>query len=113
MKKKAIKEIKKNKEEPFVYLTPLEVSHEIARGLYKLKMINEKTMREFDIRCLPKVKDLSSTEIKKIRTKEKLSQAVFAHYLNTSASTVKQWEIGAKHPRGTSLKLLNLVHDKG
>ena len=70
-------------------------------------------MREFDALCLPKVKDLSASAIKKIRTKERLSQAVFAHYLNTSTSTVRQWEIGAKHPRGTSLKLLNLVQDKG
>lgn len=28
-------------------------------------------------------------------------------------STVKQWEQGEKHPRGTSLKLLNLIADKG
>jgi putative transcriptional regulator len=38
---------------------------------------------------------------------------VFAKYLNTSPSTIRQWEQGEKHPRGTSLKLLNLVADKG
>ncbi|MCX7120658.1 MAG: DNA-binding transcriptional regulator [Gammaproteobacteria bacterium] len=113
MKKKPTKTIKKIKAKPFVYLTPLEASHEMARDLYEAKLIDEKTMRKFDARCLPKIKDLSSTEIKRIRAKEKLSQAVFAHYLNTSVSTIKQWEIGAKHPRGTSLKLLNLVNDKG
>ncbi len=30
-----------------------------------------------------------------------------------STSTVRQWEQGDKHPRGTSLKLLNLIADKG
>jgi len=44
---------------------------------------------------------------------EKVGQAVFAKYLNTSTSTIRQWEQGGKHPRGTSLKLLNLVADKG
>ncbi|WP_232369649.1 helix-turn-helix domain-containing protein [Alteromonas sp. KC3] len=42
-----------------------------------------------------------------------MSQAVFAAYLNTTPSTVRQWEQGAKRPRGTSLKLLNLVAQKG
>lgn len=48
-----------------------------------------------------------------MRLRSKVSQSVFAKYLNTSLSTVKQWENGDKHPRGPSLKLLNLVEDKG
>jgi len=108
LKKKKAKA--KNK---FEYLSPLEAVHESAHGLYDAGVIDATTMREFDALCLPRVKDLSPSQIKKIRLREKLSQAVFAAYLNTSASTVRQWEIGEKHPRGTSLKLLNLVYDKG
>jgi putative transcriptional regulator len=33
--------------------------------------------------------------------------------LNTSISTVQQWEIGQKRPSGPSLKLLNVVQRKG
>lgn len=44
----------------------------------------------------------STQEIKMLRLKAQVSQAVFAQYLNTSASTVKQWEEGNKHSRGTS-----------
>ena len=55
----------------------------------------------------------SDKDIKKLRLREKVSQTVFASYLNTTPSTVQQWERGEKHPRGTSLKLLNLVADKG
>jgi putative transcriptional regulator len=33
--------------------------------------------------------------------------------LNTSLSTVRQWEIGQKRPGGTSLKLLDLLDRKG
>ncbi len=93
--------------------TMLEVAHEMAHGLYDAGIINVTTMREFDVLCLPPIKQLSSRQIKNIRLREKVSQAVFAQYLNTSMSTVRQWEQGEKHPRGTSLKLLNLIADKG
>lgn len=91
----------------------LEIVHESAKGLYDAGIVNATTMHEFDALCLPPVKELSSHEIKMLRLKEHISQAVFAKYLNTSASTIKQWEQGNKHPRGTSLKLLNLVASKG
>ena len=91
----------------------LETAHEMAQGLYDAHVIDATTMREFDALCLPPVKELSPREIKKIRLHERVSQAVFAMFLNTSVSTIKQWELGEKHPRGTSLKLLNLVAKKG
>lgn len=91
----------------------LETAHEMAHGLRNANIIGATTMREFDTLCLPPVKDLSSDQIKKIRVREKVSQAIFAKYLNTTSSTIKQWEQGEKHPRGTSLKLLNLVADRG
>ena len=91
----------------------LEVAHEIANDLYDAGVINAVTMREYDAACIPPIRELTPREIKLIRLHEKVSQAVFAKYLNTSTSTVRQWEQGEKHPRGTSLKLLNLVADKG
>lgn len=91
----------------------LEVAHEIANDLYEAGVIDPVTMREYDAACIPPVRELSAREIKSIRLHEKVSQAVFAKYLNTTLSTIRQWEQGGKHPRGTSLKLLNLVADKG
>lgn len=91
----------------------LKIAHEMAEGLYDAGIVDATTMREFDALCLPPVPDLNPSQIKKIRLKEKVSQAVFAKVLNTTVSTVRQWEQGEKHPRGTSLKLLNLVSDKG
>lgn len=93
--------------------TLLEVAHDMAKGLHAINAIDATTMREFDVLCLPPIKEFSPSEIKKIRLREKVSQPVFAKYLNTSTSTIKQWEQGEKHPRGTSLKLLNLVATKG
>ena len=70
-------------------------------------------MRTFDAMCLTPVRELSPKEIKRIRLRERVSQSVFAAYLNTTLSTIKKWETGEKHPRGTSLKLLNIVANKG
>jgi putative transcriptional regulator len=91
----------------------LEVVHESAQGLYDAGLVDVKTMRTFDAMCLPEVRDLTPQEIKKLRLSAKLSQPVFAKFLNASASTVKQWETGEKHPTGPTLKLLNLIADKG
>ncbi len=91
----------------------LEVGHEMAQGLYDAGIIDATTMREFDVLCLPPVQEFSPRQIKQLRLREKVSQLVFAKILNTTASTIRQWEQGNKHPRGTSLKLLNLVAQKG
>jgi len=91
----------------------LDTVHDTAKGLHKAGVMDTKTMREFDALCLTPVKNLSAVQIKRLRTRNKVSQAVFAAYLNTSPSTVQKWEQGQKKPNGPSLKLLNLVQQKG
>lgn len=91
----------------------LETVHDTAKGLKKAGVLDTKTMREFDALCLPPIKTYSASQIKRIREVNKASQAVFAAYLNTSLSTVQKWERGQKKPNGISLKLLNLVDQKG
>ena len=91
----------------------LEMVHESAKGLHAAGVMKESTLREFDALCLPPVKKYSAGQIKRIRLKNKASQGVFAAFLNTSKSTVQKWEQGAKKPNGPSLKLLNLVAEKG
>ena len=91
----------------------LEVLHETAKDFHEAGAMDDVTMREFDALCLPPVKRYSAIQIKRIRSKSKASQAVFAAYLNTSKSTVQKWEQGLKSPNGPSLKLLNMVDKKG
>jgi len=91
----------------------LETVHETAKGLHKAGVMDTTTMREFDALCLPPVRNLSAAQIKRLRMRNKASQAVFAAYLNTSPSTVQKWEQGQKKPNGPSLKLLNLIEQKG
>jgi putative transcriptional regulator len=61
----------------------------------------------------PVTAKISGPEIKAIREKARLSQAVFARYLNVTAGYVSQLERGDKRPIGPALVLLNVIRRKG
>jgi putative transcriptional regulator len=56
---------------------------------------------------------LSGKEIRAMREKAHLSQAVFAHYLKLTVGYVSQLERGAKRPTGPALVLLDVIRRKG
>jgi len=87
--------------------------HETAEDLHSDGAMDKRTMREFDELCLTPVSPLTPEDIRMLRLREGASQAVFARYLNVSTGLVSQWERGEKRPQGASLKLLNLVANKG
>jgi putative transcriptional regulator len=91
----------------------LEAVHETAQDLHKLGFINKRTMREYDVLCVKPVSVYSSEQIRSLRERYQLSQAVMASVLNTSLSTIQKWEVGDKHPSGPSLKLLSILDRKG
>ena len=91
----------------------LETVHKTAQDLAQAEVMEVATLREFDVLCLPPVKEYTATQIKRIRIENKASQGVFAAYLNTSPSTVQKWEQGKKKPNGPSRKLLNIVDRRG
>mgnify|MGYP003344834186 FL=1 len=91
----------------------LDAVHETARELQEAGFIDMRRMRQYDVLCLKPVPGYSSKKIRALRDRNRMSQAVFAAFLNTSLSTVRKWEIGEKHPSGPSLKLLDLLDRKG
>ena len=91
----------------------LDEMRETARGLHDAGLISKRRMREFEALCHLDVHEMPPQKIKSLREKAHLSQAVFAAVLNTSVSTVQKWEGGEKKPSGPSLKLLNLIENKG
>ncbi len=91
----------------------LDTVHGTARDLHAAGFIDMRTMQRYDALCLEPVPAYSSAKIRALRQRHKLSQAVLATVLNTSVSTVRQWEIGDKQPSGPSLKLLSLLDRKG
>lgn len=87
--------------------------HGTIAALHRAGAVKAATMREFDALCLEPVLLLTPTEIAALRRREKVSQPVFARYLNVSKSSVSQWEIGEKKPDGAAAKLLDLVRRRG
>lgn len=91
----------------------LAAVHDTAAGLHESGLIDMRRLRQYDALCLAPVPEFSAAQIRALRARNNLSQTVFAAVLNTSPSTVRQWEIGEKHPSGPSLKLLDLLDRKG
>jgi putative transcriptional regulator len=90
-----------------------EAIHSSASAMFRVGAIDQATMREFDASCLSVPAAMEPRRIKRIRESQRVSQPVFARYLNTSESTVEKWESGAKKPSGMALKLLDIVEKHG
>ena len=91
----------------------LRAVHETAGDLLGAGFIDKRRMRTYDQLCLPPMQEYSAEAIRALRDRYRVSQAVLAAILNTSLSTVRQWEIGEKRPSGPSVKLLSLLDRKG
>jgi putative transcriptional regulator len=91
----------------------LAAIHETASDLHDAGVMDKRTLRDFDELCLASVRPMSAADIRALRARERVSQAVFARYLNVTTGLISQWERGEKRPAGASLKLLNLVDRRG
>jgi len=56
---------------------------------------------------------IAPAAIRQLRESNRVSQPVFARYLNTSESTIEKWETGTNKPSGAALKLLSVVQKHG
>lgn len=92
---------------------------EMGKDLRDLDLIDEETYEKITMRLLKKEKRLlkmeaiTSDEIRAIREREHLSQAVFASYLNLSVGYLSKLERGLRKPTGPLLALLSIVQKKG
>jgi putative transcriptional regulator len=71
------------------------------------------TIRDLDDADAASPVPLSGKEIRALRERAHLSQAVFARYLNLTVGYISQLERGAKKPTGPALVLLNVIRRKG
>ena len=71
------------------------------------------TLRHLGRAGRPTATPLTGEQIRAMRERAKLSQAVFAHYLNLTVGYVSQLERGVKRPTGAALALLNVIKRKG
>lgn len=82
-------------------------------GILDEKAYQKITMRHLEKEKIPKIDPITSDEIRAIREREHLSQAVFANYLNLTVGYISQLERGLKRPTGAVLALLNVIRYKG
>lgn len=87
--------------------------HETMADMFALRMIDRETMREFDLGCLTPVRTFDGEQVKALREREQVSQAVLSHYLGVAVNTVGQWERGERKPAGAAAKMLALIERHG
>ena len=87
--------------------------HEAMADLAEIGAVDKTTMREFDRMCLTKAVKLTAQEIRAIRARAGVSQAVFAEHIGVTTGLVSKWERGEKRPSRMALKVLALVKTKG
>jgi putative transcriptional regulator len=98
-------------------LSPLtQALLETAKGMHASGTLNSATYEKITMRHLrekPVAQAIDAEEIKSIRERARMSQAVFAQLLNVTTGYVSQLERGVKRPTGPALVLLNVIRRKG
>lgn len=90
-----------------------ESINDIAKGLHKANIIDQKTLRNLVEEDFPVIVEYTGEEIQQLRKRQKLSQTVFAKYMNVSPAMIRSLEQGKRHAHGAILKLLNIVAHHG
>ncbi len=92
----------------------LETADDMRRAGIMDAAAHEKiTLRHLGGRPEPRAEPITGEEIRLLRERAHLSQAVFARHLNLTTGYVSQLERGAKRATGPALALLNLIRRKG
>jgi putative transcriptional regulator len=91
---------------------------ETADDLRRVGIMDDMTHAKITLRHLGDMADaatepISGDDIRRMREQARMSQAVFARYLNLTVGYVSQLERGAKRPTGPALVLLNVIRRKG
>lgn len=79
-----------------------ESIHSAAKALHDIGAIDKMTMRNYDALCVQAPTLFEASTIRSLRESYKISQPVFAGYLNVSKSTVEKWESGDKKAKWDS-----------
>lgn len=82
-------------------------------------LMDRETHKRITMRLLPEAERSieipvpSSEDIRAMREKANMSQAVFARRLNVTPGYISQLERGVKRPTGAAVVLLNLIRKRG
>lgn len=90
-----------------------EALHRSASALHRVGAMSAQTMRTFDVACIEQPGVWTKSRVRALRERHNMSQPVFAAHLNSTPSTVAQWESGAKRPSKIAAKLLQVLAKHG
>ena len=76
----------------------LDIAHDMARDLLEAGAMDEITMRKMDALCLPAKVSFNPRDIKRIRTKNHVSQAVFAAFIGVMAGLLPSHRAASLDP---------------
>ena len=90
----------------------------MAHDMHANDTMDDTTYRKITMRDVDKAEaaapaPLSGEEIRALRERAHMSQAVFARHLNLTVGYVSQLERGAKRATGPALALLDVIKRKG
>jgi putative transcriptional regulator len=92
----------------------LETADDMRKaGILGAKALEKITMRHLGSKISPKASPVTAHQIRAMRARANMSQAVFARHLNLTVGYVSQMERGTKRPTGAALALLNVIKRKG
>ncbi len=91
---------------------------EMSKDMHDLGIMDDATYRKITMRDVGEGEaatfaPLTGEEIRALRERAHMSQAVFARHLNLTVGYVSQLERGAKRPTGPALALLDVIRRKG
>ncbi|MFA1240860.1 helix-turn-helix domain-containing protein [Serratia odorifera] len=86
-----------------------DIFSELQEGMTAWGEFNEgvKVVRTHRVSVKPA--SMTPEEVKAVREKLKLSQAVFAQYMHTGVKTLQNWEQGVAKPNQQAVLLLKMV----
>ena len=90
-----------------------EALHRSASALRSVGAMDAQTMRNFDVACIETPTAWNKSKVRELRKKYQMSQPVLAAHLNSTPSTIAQWESGAKQPSKIAAKLLQVLAKHG
>ena len=87
-----------------------DLFEEISEGMTALAdaRLGKRTLKTHAVEYKP-APAVSPRELIRLRTRLRLSRAVFAAYLRTNIRTVENWEQGRARPNAQAALLINLV----
>jgi putative transcriptional regulator len=103
-------EVKTVDPNPSIDAALLELVHD---GLLSKDLSDKITLRVLGKTGAVKPQPLKPEEIRSLRERANMSQAVFARLLNVTTGYISQIERGIKRPTGPALAILSIIKRKG